>query len=535
MSGIRPQPGAPRHYGGSNRTIIKQAYEMLVSDRTAMATRAVGTLVTLDKVYELVEGNLSSEKQSDIHDVGERFKDDPEAQEWALRVAKVVCLLEFLRDLPRTEANIAAFLVDRVGMPTPVAQVKAAVKRLDDAQFLRETEDGWKLMTLPEKNWEEERNKLLDPKPRERNEITQKVLREIFSEPALKTYRHKELRNFRIRVAAEGVTLEDGDLPLTLCIADEPDDLSRKLNEMREESRQKSHDNVLYWVFALTPEIDALVAQTFASRKMVKVYDQMRAQSKINADQATCLQDEKTAVLNYESRLRDKLTEAMERGTGVFRGVARDASSLGKSLGEILKKLYGYAVPDLYPKLEMGSRPLKGTEAEDFLKAADLKALPPLFYGGEQGLGLVVKDGAKFVPNPAADIAKEVLDYLVGEHGYGNKESRTGKALEKKFGDIGYGWDRDMLRLVLAVLFRAGSIEITHGGEKFDSYQEPRSRTPLVNNTAFKSALFTPVKPPVHSKTSPRRLRSTRNSLGRQWMWIGTLSPRHSRRSPPWK
>ena len=170
-------------------------------------------------------------------------------------------------------------------------------------------------------------------------------------------------------------------------------------------------------------------------------------------------------------------------------------ASLGKNLSEILKKLYGHAVPDLYPKLEMGSRPLKGTEAEDFLKAADLKALPPLFYGGEQGLGLVVKDGAKFVPNPAADIAKEVLDYLVGEHGYGNKESRTGKALEKKFGGIGYGWDRDMLRLVLAVLFRAGSIEITHAGEKFDAYQEPRSRTPLVNNTAFKSALFTPVKP----------------------------------------
>ena len=103
--------------------------------------------------------------------------------------------------------------------------------------------------------------------------------------------------------------------------------------------------------------------------------------------------------------------------------------------------------------------------------------------------------GRSSSPNPAADIAKEVLDYLVGEHGYGNKETRTGKALEKKFGGIGYGWDRDMLRLILAVLFRAGSIEITHGGEKFDAYQEPRSRTPLVNNTAFKSALFTPVKP----------------------------------------
>ena len=41
-----------------------------------------------------------------------------------------------------------------------------------------------------------------------------------------------------------------------------------------------------------------------------------------------------------------------------------DASSLGKTLSEIFKKLYGNVVPDLYPKLEMGSRPLKGDEAE---------------------------------------------------------------------------------------------------------------------------------------------------------------------------
>jgi hypothetical protein len=78
MSGIRLQPGAPRHYGGSNRTIIKQAYEMLVSDRTGFAKKPLGTLVTLDKVFELVEGNLSNERRTDIHDVSERFKNDPD-------------------------------------------------------------------------------------------------------------------------------------------------------------------------------------------------------------------------------------------------------------------------------------------------------------------------------------------------------------------------------------------------------------------------------------------------------------------------
>jgi hypothetical protein len=141
----------------------------------------------------------------------------------------------------------------------------------------------------------------------------------------------------------------------------------------------------------------------------------------------------------------------------------------------------------------MGSRPLKGDEAEQILKAADLKALPQVFYAGEKGLGLVTREGLKYVPNPAADVAKEVLDYLIAQNDYGNREERTGKSLEKRFGGIGYGWDRDMLRLILAVLFRAGSIEVSQGGEKFTNYSDPRSRQPFTNNNAFKSSLFTPV------------------------------------------
>jgi hypothetical protein len=386
MSGIRLQPGAPRHYGGSNRTIIKQAYEMLVSERTALAQKPVGTLVTLDKVYELAEGNLSSEKRADIHEIGQRFKDDPEDGGWALRVAKVICLLEFIRDLPRTEGNIAAFLVDQVGQPAPVDQVKAAVKRLYTAQFIRGTEEGWKLQTAQEKTWETERRGHLEPKPKDRNEITRNVLREIFGEPALKTYRHKEHRNFRIGVAVEGATLEDGDLPLTLSIADDPDELPRKINEVREESRQKAHETDVYWAFALTPEIDELVAQTFASRKMVEKYDQLRSQNKISTDESACLQDEKHAALGYQARLRDKLVEAMERGTGLFRGVARDASSLGKGLGEILKKLYGHVVPDLYAKLELGSRPLKSLRTF-WLSFGILNLYAPLHTTSRPALG----------------------------------------------------------------------------------------------------------------------------------------------------
>jgi hypothetical protein len=70
-----------------------------------------------------------------------------------------------------------------------------------------------------------------------------------------------------------------------------------------------------------------------------------------------------------------------------------------------------------------------------------------------------------------------------------------------------------MLRLILAVLFRAGSIEVSHGGQKFDSSQDPLSRVPFTNNTAFKSALFTPVKP-IDLKTLTRAVTSFEDLTG---------------------
>jgi hypothetical protein len=492
MSGIRLQPGAPRHYGGSNRTIIKQAYEMLVSDRTAFAKKAIGALVTLDKVFELVEGNLSNERRTDIHQISERFKSNLEDHGWALRVAKAICLLEFIRDLPRTEANLAAVLVDEVGKATPLGEVQAAVKRLNTAQFIRNTEEGWKLQTAQEKNWETERRGHLEPKPRERNELARTALHQIFDEPEFKTFRYQN-RSFRIGISVEGSSIGDeGELPLTLRLAEDADDLTKRVEDVRTESQQKSHENDLYWLFCLTPEIDELVAQLHASRKMVDKYNQMSAQQKISPDEATCLQDEKNSKNGYEIRLRDKLTEAMERGTGMFRGVQKDASALGKGLGEILKKLFGQVVPDLYPKLQMGSRSMGKDDPEELLKAFDLKKLPIVFYEGDHGLGLVVKEGSKLVVDTNAPVAKEVRDYLKSEHSYGNKESRMGKALEKRFGGTPYGWERDILRLILATLFRAGEIEVTYQGNRFHNYQDPASRTPFTHNPAFRSSLFSP-------------------------------------------
>jgi len=493
VSGMRLQPGAPRHIGGSNRTIIKQAYEMLVSDRTALAGAEVGTLVSLDRIFDLIEGNLSSEKQKDISDIVQRWSEAESP--WPVRTAKAIALLEYVRDLPRTEANLAALLYRRLGDDSPLPHVQQAVELLRDAQFIRQTENGWKLQTAQEKSWTAERN-AHNPNPRERNDILQDRLRVIFAEPGLTRYRYGKLRNFRVGVAWDGRTITSGEaqVPLVLRVADGPDTFQEVCEQTRDDSRAESHRNEVFWVTSLTAGIDEVVAELYRSRQMVGKYDQLRAQGKITKEEASSLAAEKTEALRLEERLKERLETALAGGRGFFRGVSKDGAALGKTLSEILRALFDYAVPDLYPKLEMGARPLKGTEAEEILKAANLNGLPRVFYTPPDGLNLVVKEGTRYVVNPNAPIVKEMADYLASEHSYGNKV--TGRTLENHFGSIGYGWEREMLWLVLATLLRGGAIEVTYQGRRFRNHLDPQVRAPFSATNAFRSASFAPRKAP---------------------------------------
>lgn len=486
VSGIRLHAGGPRHIGGSNRTIIKQTYEMLVSDRTRLADAPLGTLVSLDRIYELVEGNLPSEKRKDITTIMERWADDP----WPARTAKAITLLEYVRDLPRSEGNLAALLYDRMGAESPLAEVQRAVELLEAAQFITQTENGWKLLTAQEKNWSAERN-AFNPNPREQHDILEDRLKVIFAAPALTRYRYLNLHNFRVGVTWERRSITgQAQVPLQLRMADGPDLFQSVGNMARDDSRAKTHENEIFWVASLTTEIDELVRELFRSQQMVGRYNQLRAQAKITTEESASLAAEKNQVLRFEERLKDRLEATLANGRGFFRGVAKDGGNLGKQLPEILKGMFDYAVPDLYPKLEMGARPLKGNEAEEILKAANLNGLSKIFYGPPDGLDLVVKEGSKFVVNPNAPIAKEVGDYLKREHAYGNKV--TGKTLEAHFGGLGYGWQQEMLWLVLATQLRGGGLEVTYQGRRYRNHLDPQARIPFGGTNAFRAASFAP-------------------------------------------
>ncbi len=486
VAGLRLKRGAHRHIGGSNRTIIKQAQEMMINPRTNLAEQSIGALVTLDQVYELLYlGNLLPTEIT--HEIDELAKILPN-NEMAEKVAKSIVLLEAVRDLPRTPHNIATVLHPNVEAESLEKEVNDAIKELERAKLVRSTEDGYKLLTVQEKNWETKR-KELDPKDVERNRIKRELIAEIFADPKIRSYRYKNLRHFKAALYVDGEVVDsDGQFNLNIMLSDDSEDSAERCKEARDESA--ATQDQLFWVVTLNDEIHNLINEIYRSREMVSTSERTAAQGKLTSEESACLSEEKVRRDRYHRQLRMKLIEVFSSGIGFFKGVQHDGSALGDNISEVIHKFFDNAIPDLYPKLEMGIRPLKGDEPDTFLKAANLNGLSPIFYEEDNGLSLVVKQGDKYVTNINAPICREVMDFIKREHSYGNKIS--GKTLERHFQGIGYGWDRDILRLVMAVLLRGGVIEVTHQGRKYRNHNDPACRKPFINNPAFRAASFSP-------------------------------------------
>jgi hypothetical protein len=485
VSGLRLKRGVHRHVGGSNRTLIKQAQQMMINDRTRLADAPVGALVTLDRVYDLLEVGMliPSETSREVANVAARLAENPLAP----KVVKAIALLESVKDLPRTPHNIAVALHPAVDAAPIRKEVEQVLDALEKAQFVRSTEEGYKLLTAEEKNWEERRNSL-EPRESDRNRLLREIVSDIFSEPKARTHTYKNLRSFKLAVTLDGNSVEaDGDVPLNLRLA-EPGQMSEVIQEARGESAARPGE--VFWVAPFSPEIGALLVELHRSREMVAEFERLSAQKSISKEESSLLGDEKTRKDKVHRQLRAVFADALEAGQSFFRGVQREARSLGGSISEMMRGLIETVVPALYPKLEVGALPLATGDLEKFLTAANLSGLPKVFYQDTPDFSLVVKQAGQFVPNLGCELCRGLLEYLRREHSYGNKV--TGKMLEAHFGGAGFGWNLESVRLGIAVLFRGGTVEMSHQGRKYRDYAEPAARQPFLSNPAFRAASFSP-------------------------------------------
>lgn len=476
VSGLRTQGGASKHVGGANRTIIKLAQQVLINPAVNLADQPLGALVRLDHIYDLVEGNIGSEVRAKIADIARKL-DHPLAQP----VAKVICLLQYVKSVHRSAENIAAALHPNVDADGQLAGVKEALRQLEAAHQVRLGDDGYRIPTPAEDDWERLRNGI-NPKPADSHRIYSELLATFWQpQPSFTLF---DTKSFKAGLAIHGREVISGDLVFQLHLAEDGKDLERLAAELRTRSQQERKS--VFWAIGLNDAIDRETVQLFRSKEMLA----RKERETKGEDTPALLAEERLRLRRHNDELRRLVRGACLAGRIYFRGNDRSPGDKAVEVGKTATEVLGLVLPEVFDRFkEAAARTTevkKGTDA--LFTAENLQGLPAVFGS----LGLLRDEKGKTVFRVETGPLKEILDRIEERANYG--DTASGRYLTDELAKEPFGWDFEVVRLLVLSLLRAGRIEATSKGQTLDTVTGVEARETFSNNNLFRQASFRPKK-----------------------------------------
>lgn len=414
VSGLRTQGGASKHVGGANRTIIKLAQQLLIHPEVDLASQPLGVLARIDQIYDLVSGNIASEVRGKIADIGTQV-DHPLAQP----VAKAICLLQYVRSIHRTAENIAATLHPAVAADSRLPEVKAALEALQKAHMVRLGDDGYRIPTPAEDDWERQRASLL-PKPGDVSRVHAEVVTELWKPQPSHSF--LDVKLFRAGLSCNGRLVVEGDLPVHLMLTDAGQAYTESVEEARR--RSQTETTTIFWVAALDDAIDRETVEVYRSREILSRRER-GAQTK---DESALVAEEKHRLnTRHLPEVRRLLRQALLTGTIFFRGNDRSPQETASDIGRTAAQVLSQALPEVFDRFAEAAARVSKKDLDVLMTTENLRGLTALF----SDLHLVRDQGGKLVFTTDSGLLAEVLARIENRTSYG--EVASGRYLTDEF------------------------------------------------------------------------------------------------------
>ncbi|WP_295612674.1 BREX system P-loop protein BrxC, partial [uncultured Lamprocystis sp.] len=259
VSGLRTQGGASKHVGGANRTIIKLAQQLLIHPDVDLASRPIGTLARVDQIYDLVSGNIGSEIRAKIADIGTKIA-HPSAQ----AVAKVICLLQYVRSVHRTAENIAAALHPAIDADSRLAEVRQALEALEKGLMVRRGDDGYRIPSPAEDDWERQRAALV-PKPGDTARLHAEAVTALWQPQP--SHNLLDVKPFKAGLYLSERLAVEGDIPFHLALAESGTEFDQQVEDFRR--RSQTETQAVFWVAAIHEAIDRETVELHRSKEIL--------------------------------------------------------------------------------------------------------------------------------------------------------------------------------------------------------------------------------------------------------------------------
>ncbi|GIV04318.1 MAG: hypothetical protein KatS3mg015_3148 [Fimbriimonadales bacterium] len=480
VSAHRGRGGGSPMLGGSNRTLIKLTQQLLVHPKTALGEQDVGALVTAAMGYDLLEGITPTAWQAEINQVVSRHGRDG----MPTQVAKTIALLSGVRALKLEPPNLAAVLHPAIQAESRRAQVEEAVQVLVQEEVLRQSQDGFRLQSPEEKSWERERRGI-DMKPAVWHRLRRELIKQMFEGLAVEAG-----RTFRVGVLVDGDRLLNGDLDVFVQEVE-----ADNLENLRTRSRQNPQS--LFWAYRPQDQTLELALEFHRSIEMIRRHEGAdRSHAEVEL-----LGEERVRKEQVEKRLRAQLEQELLCGTFFFEGIEEQPQ--GTDVRGALKEALESKVETIYPRLHEFVAPAGRHDARVVLQSDTLDGLPA--YLRSDGLGVLRTTSEGLAIATDAEPLRTVLSEIQDRANYGLEAS--GKYLEEKFGRPPFGALVEVVQVLLALLLRAGAIEVVAQGARIANPRDPRLDRVFGTLQGFRAAAFAPqreVDPDMRARVARR-------------------------------
>lgn len=453
-----------------------------------LADREVGSLVTLDAIYEVQHSALDADVQMTLS----RIFEDPQVRddELALRVAKAVALLELIQEegTPTTPELVAQCLYARLGEGNRIQAVTDILDKLRSSSLLTYSEEkGYKIQSSAGQEWQRERDELgivQDQISRTVQDAIRTLVGSLQERPVWKSRKFPWTLWYSDGRQFNDVKLQDSRDDSTIAVdfrfLARKDDRSSSVWAPR--SSQEPLDNRLLWVIGESGPIEDQARQLARSERMIERYRPRL--SSLTREKQRLFFEEESRFDDLATRVRNAIGEAFLQGTVYFRGQSFSPREAASAFGPALLQIATRILPSLYPYF-----------IDIAITPADLQPLLSKEMAGpsakllDGGLGILSLDAGKYVASNSGAHPQRILREIEQSDGL------SGQSLLARFAGPPHGYAADVVKACCAGLLRGRKIRIRpEQGEEITSYLDPGFVDVFTRDRDFRRAEIFPAQ-----------------------------------------
>lgn len=448
-----------------------------------LAELPVGSLITLDAIYEIQKTALDSETQASMARIlSETASRDP----MLLRVAKAVALLELVQETRPTDVKLVAQgLYDRMDRGDQIQAVTEALDELRRDNLITFSEKhGYRIQSTAGEEWEREKRDIRASREAI-SEIVRDALRMVMEKPEKPSYKRRPFP--WAAFFSDGRGIEDDKLirardEAVVCVDFRfvPGD-ERGESGWIERSNEARLADRLVWVCGEASNLMDRARSLAKARGMAKRYSPRR--DSLSEPRKLLLQQEEVKAETLEIEIQESVESAWLSGTVYFRGKTYNPEDFGNRFSVALQRIAERIMPILYK--EFNPITLQPSELDQLL-IQELSGPSTQFL--KENLGILELDAGKYVPTCAGLIPTRIRELIESEEG------ATGAHLLSKFAGPPYAYQTEVIKACVLGLLRGSKIKIEDGdGNQITAVRDAGVRDVFEKPAAFRKAQLIPV------------------------------------------